>query len=117
LSQRITARFHLSPLSMKECEQYIQHRLSVAGSKNDPFPAIIKKRIYFYSGGVPRLINLIADRCLLGAYASNTHTVNKTIFEQASRELKGDREMTIKTRTRQSILMISSLVFVLVASI
>jgi general secretion pathway protein A len=90
LAQRITARFHLLPLSKRETLQYIHHRLAVAGAKLDPFPKTIKKSIYQESAGVPRLINLIADRCLLGAYASNKTVVTKVIFNQAIKELKGE---------------------------
>lgn len=87
LAQRITARFHLSPLNESECEHYIQHRLNVAGSHYDPFPRAIKKQIFRYSQGVPRLINLLADRCLLGAYANNKQHVDKGILKQAMSEL------------------------------
>lgn len=96
LAQRVTARFHLKTLSAKETEQYILHRLSIAGSKFDPFPKNIKKDIYRISGGVPRVINLIADRALLGAYASNLHLVNKSILKKAAHELQGEKSISRK---------------------
>ncbi len=86
LSQRITARFHLLPLNAKEVEQYIAHRLSVAGALYDPFPQTVKRKIFKYSAGVPRLINLLCDRSLLGAYAQNQPYVSMKILKQARQE-------------------------------
>ena len=87
LNQRITARYHLLPLSETETRHYIQHRLTV--SHGDP--AIFKQaaihRVYQLSSGIPRLINLICDRALLGAYASNSRKVTTTIINRAAREI------------------------------
>lgn len=91
LSQRITARFHLRPLSAAETQAYIHHRLSVAGrsaSETLVTPAIARK-VYQFSGGIPRLINVICERMLLGAYARNTHQLNNAIFAQAEKEVRG----------------------------
>ena len=73
LSQRITARFHLEPLSEKETKFYIEHRLAVAGKKTGKklFPPKILHRIHSFSGGVPRLINILCERLLIGAYGNN----------------------------------------------
>ncbi|MDQ2075181.1 ExeA family protein [Marinimicrobium sp. ABcell2] len=93
LSQRITARFHLRPLSLQETRAYIHHRLTVAGLESDRVlvPAAIAHKVYQFSGGVPRLINVICERMLLGAYARNTRRLNKAIFAQAEREVRGSR--------------------------
>ncbi len=111
LSQRVTARFHLKTLSAKETEQYILHRLSIAGSKFDPFPQNIKKDIYRISGGVPRVINLIADRALLGAYASNLHSVNSRVLKKAAEELQG--EGAVNSKMPMTIMLMIGVLFLM----
>ena len=68
LAQRITARFHLIPLSRNELKAYISHRLAVAGSNVQLFDEKAIRRLYQLSSGIPRIINIICDRALLGAY-------------------------------------------------
>ncbi len=87
LAQRVTARFHLKALNKQETRQYILHRLNIAGAKFDPFPRGIKDAIHRQSSGVPRLINLIADRSLLGAYANGQPQVSSKVFRQALKEI------------------------------
>jgi len=89
LSQRITARFHLEPLSLKETADYIHHRLAVAGTQRILFPPRICKRIFRLSKGVPRLINLICDRALLGVYSQGRYVVDKNILNKAAAEALG----------------------------
>lgn len=69
LNQRITARYYLEPLSFNETRAYIHHRLAVSGGDSRLFTHAAVRRIYRYSGGIPRLINNICDRALLGAYS------------------------------------------------
>src|SRR6187549_2013471 len=71
LAQRITARYHLTPLDAEETEAYLRHRLAVAGSARFPFTRLAIRRVHQHSGGVPRLINVIADRSLVGGYAQD----------------------------------------------
>ena len=81
LAQRITARYHLDPLSGEESEHYVRHRLAVAGAERCPFSRdCAKRRCFRASDGVPRLINIIADRALMAGYAHeldriDAHTV------------------------------------------
>lgn len=94
LAQRITARFHLSPLKLIETQHYINHRMAVAGHKQiahkpDPIPNELLAQIHHLSGGVPRLINIICDRALLGAYASNEPSINSDTLYQAASEVFG----------------------------
>lgn len=91
LSQRITARFHLEALSLVETKAYIYHRLKVAGIADHqiPFSDSIIKKIHEFSGGIPRLINVICERLLLGAYAQNRHQIDKQIFAAAVKEVAG----------------------------
>ena len=94
LAQRITARFHLTPLTLTETQAYIRHRLKVAGlpEGRGPFPFAIIKRIHAFTGGIPRLINVICERCLIGAYGSNKQRVDNTIFNAARKEVIGGLE-------------------------
>ncbi|MDQ6954386.1 MAG: AAA family ATPase [Mariprofundaceae bacterium] len=113
-SQRITARFHLNPLTQYETIYYIQHRLHIAGCEKNIFPKRVSKKIYQLSNGVPRLINLICDRSLLGAYAGNTLHVQMRHVKQAYREVLGQPH---KQSVRWVPTMIySSLLAILIAS-
>lgn len=100
LSQRITARFHLTPLSAGETKHYIDHRLQVAGLKEGQriFPNHIVKRVHQFSGGVPRLINILCERMLVGAYGHNCFQVNTKIYQLALNEIKGVKSSTKSKR-------------------
>ena len=87
LSQRITARFHLQALDRAEVSAYIAHRLSVAGAREDLFRPAAMRRVHRQSGGVPRVINLICDRALLGAYTENRSRVTTRIVDRAAKEV------------------------------
>jgi general secretion pathway protein A len=88
LAQRVIARYHLEPLSQRETSHYLRHRLSVAGMTGVvPFERDARLRIFELTRGVPRRINLLADRALLGAYARNMARVSREIVEQAAREV------------------------------
>ena len=89
LAQRITARYHLLALSRRETDAYIQHRLLVAGRRDPLFTGPAMRRIYRLSGGVPRLINIICDRALLGAYAEEKGRITSSIVRRACRETRG----------------------------
>lgn len=91
LSQRITARYHLEPLNLDEARQYIAHRLRVAGGDAMTFPPPVVAQIHRLTGGIPRLINVLCDRALLGAYASGTRQVTPEIVRGAAREALGAR--------------------------
>lgn len=87
LNQRITARYHLTSLSFVETKHYINHRLAVCGSQHQIFSQSAIKKIYKLSNGIPRLINILCDRALLGAYATNQKTVNTKIIRKAAKEV------------------------------
>ncbi len=91
LAQRITARYHLTPLNEKEIAAYISHRLAVAGCRRPLFSRAVLKRIYQLSGGIPRLVNVLCDRALLGTYVQNRQQVNRSTLEQAAHEVFGSR--------------------------
>ncbi len=89
LAQRITARYHLLSLSRSETYAYIQHRLLVAGRKDPLFTRWAMHCVYRRSRGIPRVINIICDRALLGAYALDAQRVSAGIVRKAGRETKG----------------------------
>ena len=86
LAQRITARYHLTPLDAEETEAYLRHRLLVAGCPRFPFTRLAVKRIHAHSGGVPRLINVIAERALLAGYARDQNPVGERLVDRAAAE-------------------------------
>jgi general secretion pathway protein A len=88
LAQRVVARFHLDPLVEEETAHYIKHRLSVAGMSGlIPFDRDARHRIFELTRGVPRRINLLCDRALLGAYASGRQRVDRAIVDKAASEV------------------------------
>ena len=89
LGQRITARYHLTPLMLKETAAYIEHRLEVAGCKRKLFTEGTLRLVHRLSGGVPRVINTICDRALLGAYAKQRDRVNRRLVRKAASEVIG----------------------------
>ncbi len=90
INQRITSRYHLAPLSENDASQFIRHRLIIAGGGRMEFfsPAALKD-VYRASRGIPRLINIICDRALLGAYVENANQVNRQIVAKAAKEVLG----------------------------
>jgi len=86
LNQRITARYHLLPLSLNETRAYIRHRLTVCNGRPDIFKESAIRKIYQLSSGIPRMINILCDRALLGAYSTNTHVITPAIVSAAAHE-------------------------------
>jgi len=90
LKQRIAVRFHITPLEKDEVSKYINHRLSVAGSSGTiRFPEDAMEEVYKFSGGIPRIINMICDKSLLAAYVMETRTIGLPIIENSIKELQG----------------------------
>ena len=87
LAQRITARYHLLPLTEAQVFAYIQHRLRKAGTDSPIFATNSIKLIHQLTAGIPRLINLLCDRALMGAFANQQQQVNKLIVKQAATEV------------------------------
>ncbi|OQW91435.1 MAG: hypothetical protein BWK79_16915 [Beggiatoa sp. IS2] len=90
LSQRITARYRLLPLSASDTQAYIQHRLTVSGAHNPLFTKSAIRQVYRYAGGIPRLINIICDRALLGGYVNRKNPVDARIVRKAVQEVRGE---------------------------
>ena len=91
LAQRITGRYHLEPLARRDAEAYVKHRLRIAGATHDLFTDGALRELYRVSGGVPRLINVIADRALLGGYSQDRHQVTAGMVRRAAGEVLGRR--------------------------
>lgn len=88
LAQRVIARYHLGSLTAEETASYVRHRLAVAGSTaQTPFAPRLMAQIHALSKGVPRRINLLCDRALLGAYVENQAQVTRQILRRAAEEV------------------------------
>jgi general secretion pathway protein A len=96
VAQRITARYHLGPLTKAEVGSYVSHRLSVAGCSRQLFPPSVTAGIFRLSGGIPRVINVLCDRALLGAYVEGRDVVEKKTLHEAAREVLGTGSKTIR---------------------
>ncbi|HMB59048.1 MAG TPA: AAA family ATPase [Xanthomonadales bacterium] len=117
LAQRITARYHLAPLQEKETVAYVRHRMQVAGARHNPFTRSAMRALHKCSGGVPRLINIIADRALAGAYAREKERVDASMVRNAANEV---RPSEIHVRSGPSPLLLSGtalVAFLMVAAV
>jgi general secretion pathway protein A len=90
LAQRITGRYHLEPLTREETAEYVEHRLRVAGGLAEIFDEGARHELFRLTGGVPRLVNVIADRALLGAYSAEKRRVNRRLVRRAAAEVAGE---------------------------
>ena len=113
-NQRITARYHLAELDESESRNYIIHRLSIAGCDKALFSKQATKKIFQESEGIPRLINLLCDRALLGCYTESRSTVTKKMVEKSSEEIKGKRQRKRTNGFFPFVLGMSSLILLTV---
>ena len=91
LAQRITGRYHLNPLTAAETAAYVRHRLRVAGATNDIFSPAALAEVHRLTTGVPRVINVVCDRALLGAYSMDRHRITTSLVRSAASEVFGKR--------------------------
>jgi general secretion pathway protein A len=89
LAQRITARYHLAPLSQADTASYVNHRLKVAGAAGEIFNRAALREIYRLSGGIPRIINVICDRALLGSFTQEQNRIGPRMVREAAGEVYG----------------------------
>lgn len=112
LSQRITVRYHLQSMDFPDTVHYINHRLEVAGGKGGVlFSERALKRIYRYSGGLPRLINVACDRALLVGYTKDAARIDSRI---AATGIKDTRRNTVPHARRRHLILIPTF-FILAA--
>ena len=86
VAQRITSRYHLGTLERHETDAYIRHRLKIAGCERRLFSKTATRKIHKLTDGTPRLINLLCDRALIGAYSMGVHEVTPNIVKIAAKE-------------------------------
>ena len=89
LAQRITGRYHLAPLSRSEAASYVNHRLKVAGAQGEIFSNAALREVHRLSGGIPRIMNVICDRALLGAFTQEQHRIGPGMVREAASEVSG----------------------------
>ena len=99
LAQRITARYHLLPLQLDETFYYINHRLQTVGAARPLFEKSAMQLIFKATKGTPRLINLVADRALMGTFAQHKQSVSKQIVNQAIAEVLPNHQIQRSTPT------------------
>jgi general secretion pathway protein A len=87
LAQRIVARYHLGLLTKPEVAAYVRHRLEISGAQRQLFPTKLMSRLYRLSGGIPRIVNVLCDRALLGAYVQGKERIDHKTLAQAAREV------------------------------
>ncbi len=104
LAQRITARYHLGPLSGEEVAFYVSHRLSVAGGSGALFPASTMRKLSRLTDGIPRLINVLCDRALLGAYVQGKDGVDMVTLTKAAREVSGNSNRALSIAGYEKLL-------------
>jgi general secretion pathway protein A len=110
VAQRITGRLHLDPLSEDETAAYVRHRLRVAGATREIFTSRALRELHRQAGGLPRLVNVIADRAMLGAYAKDRHEITPALVRAAASEVSG-----IERRSRKWIWLATAATVIVIA--
>jgi len=113
LAQRVTARYHLEPISRGETAAYIRHRLQICGTSRSLFNKRAMDRIHELSGGVPRLINVLCDRAMLGAYVEGKTEVDHKVVGKAAREVLASEQGAAGGWNRSTLLAGGVLLLVL----
>ncbi|WP_144210247.1 ExeA family protein [Shewanella donghaensis] len=108
LAQRITARYHLLPLTVEEIVLYVQHRLQVAGRFEPLFSKKACKALHKYSGGIPRLTNLLCERALMAGYGQSKVPIDHHMVKQAAAEVLG--EIPVESRSHWPLTIAATLV-------
>ncbi len=104
LSQRITVSYHLTPLDFEDTKAYIEHRLEVAGDwRAAVFAPQAVKQVFRYSGGVPRLINIICDRALLFGYIAESKEISGRIVKDAIAEIRKENRSSVGFPLRKAV--------------
>jgi general secretion pathway protein A len=116
VAQRITARYHLLPFAERDTRAYIGRRLQIAGQGLGVFepPAVLAA--HRAARGVPRLINVICDRALLGAYAEGTRTVSARTVRRAAREVAGEAAGVWRSRAGPIAAVAAALIVIVIGA-
>ncbi len=111
LAQRVTARYHLDGLSREETEEYIRHRLGVAGGEGKVRMTLAAlNAVHELSHGIPRVINLVCDRSLLAGYVAGTRTITADMVRHAAAEVRGEENERKRWKSRRVALLGSGVV-------
>ncbi|MGR6873802.1 AAA family ATPase [Pseudomonas sp. HK3] len=111
LNQRFTARFHLNGLSFLQVRSYLDHRVEVAGGRDSLFSVSSAWLLYRLTNGIPRLINVLADRCLMGCYAEQKKQVTPFMVWRAAKEVLPSRKASKKSRLWVAMVAVVLIVF------
>jgi general secretion pathway protein A len=95
LRQRIAVRCRLHPLNAEDTWRYLYHRLAVSGGRTEIFTREAVERLYEYSGGIPRLLNSLADNCLLAGFSRGFPQVSEGVVEQIAKHLEINPPVTM----------------------
>jgi len=117
LAQRVTARYRLEPVTREETGAYIKHRLHICGANRPIFTKSAVDLIYKLSGGIPRLINVLCDRALLGAYTEDKLQIDKRIVRNAAKEVLADELPQPQSRISPRLLTGSAVLVVLIGAL
>lgn len=114
LNQRITVRYHLCPMDYNDTAEYIEHRLEVAAAQScEIFAPGALKRIFYFSGGLPRLINAVCDRALLVAYSKGSHEVTARMVDAAFSDVKKQEPRSVPLRIVRSVAIAAVIILAL----
>jgi general secretion pathway protein A len=108
LHQRITVRYHLEPMDFDDTVDYIRHRIRIAAGGSEPLafaPAAVK-RIYRFSGGLPRLINAACDRGVLLAYTRETREVTAAMASAAVADVRKEERKPLLRRPAAALVLL-----------
>jgi general secretion pathway protein A len=105
LAQRVTARYHLEPISREETDAYIRHRLQICGSSQTVFNKGAVNKIQHLSGGIPRLINVLCDRSMLGAFVEGRAQVDAKVVKKAASEVLAESHDDKEDSSRLPLLL------------
>jgi general secretion pathway protein A len=103
VAQRVTARYDLTPLDERNTHAYVLHRLAMAGQSATVFDEAALRAVHHATSGIPRRINILCDRALLGAYAGRRRRVTAAIVKRAAREVAGKKFLAARERRRRRI--------------
>jgi general secretion pathway protein A len=117
LAQRVTARYHLMPLSVDETHKYLSHRINKAGGDFNIISKPVARKIYQLTGGVPRLINILTDRSLLAAYSENSENITKKHVNTAANEVLPESNPTHQNRNNTSYYLLSLVLLMILAGL
>lgn len=112
LNQRITVRFHLTPLTNKELKQYVSHRLHVASATGQAaklFSTASLWLLHRLTHGIPRLVNVVADRALMAAYAENKKQVSAILLYKAAKEVLAEQHFKMPLFNAKALIGVSAL--------